>query len=294
MGSRNKPLSRKTVRRKSAVKRRDAGRPLRETAAKSWWVLRGVIAGLTMVSLIYGGWLGGNALIDLPALSVKRIVVTGSRDVGRGKIIMTSGVQEGTPLLRVDLADVLKRVEKLPQVRSAVVVRQLPDTLEINIQERHPVAVIMGRGYPVVDMDGVVLRKSGRYPGGMPLITGLSGDWNPGDRAADAEGALRVLRSLEVSGLLGPDAISEIRVKNERMVLVALVKTGITLVMSPDGSKDELNRLARLMASKHFDTRAAGYDLRFEGRIIKMPGRNDGVNRKSTASGLGGIRHGQG
>lgn len=294
MGRRNKPISRKTVRRKSAVKKRIALRPLRETAAKSWWVLRGVIAGLAMVSLIYGAWLGGNALIDMPALSVKRIIVTGSRDVTRRRIVMASGIREGAPLLRVDLGDVLERVKKLPRVESAVVVRQLPDTMEINIEERRPAAVVMGRGYPVVDMEGIVLSMSGRYPGALPLITGLSGDWSPGERLADAVGALKVLKGLEASGLFGADAISEIRVKNERTVLVALVKTGTTLIMSPDGSRDELDRLARLMASKHFDAGAAGYDLRFDGRIIKVPGRVGRVNGKSADSGLRGVRHGQG
>ncbi|GBE15645.1 cell division protein FtsQ [bacterium BMS3Abin14] len=294
MGRRNKPISRKTVRRKSAVKKRIALRPSRETAAKSWWVLRGVIAGLAMVSLIYGAWLGGNALIDMPALSVKRIIVTGSRDVTRRRIVMASGIREGAPLLRVDLGDVLERVKKLPRVESAVVVRQLPDTMEINIEERRPAAVVMGRGYPVVDMEGIVLSMSGRYPGALPLITGLSGDWSPGERLADAVGALKVLKGLEASGLFGADAISEIRVKNERTVLVALVKTGTTLIMSPDGSRDELDRLARLMASKHFDAGAAGYDLRFDGRIIKVPGRVGRVNGKSADSGLRGVRHGQG
>lgn len=269
-----KPLSKRTTRRKSPVKNRAKRRSLREKAARTWWVLRGVMAGLLLVALSYGSWLGANEIIGLPSLAVKRIVIRGCEDISPEKIVKISGVREGMPLLKVHIQKVRDRVVSHPHIRDAIVVRELPDTIRIDVKERQASAVVVGDGFTLVDEEGVALFSSLKYPGGYPLISGVAGKWAAGDLITEALPALDLLSDLAARQLIGPDRISEISLEEDRKVRIFLTEAGTALIMTQDPDEREIERLSRFMASNSFEAGAAGYDLRFEGRVVRLPERD--------------------
>ncbi|TNF46327.1 FtsQ-type POTRA domain-containing protein [bacterium] len=288
-----KPLSKSTMKRKSPVKRRASRRSIREKATRTWWILRGVLAGLLLVALVYGSWIGINEIVRHPSLAVKQIIVEGCEGTTPDRIMKISGVRKGMPLVLVRIQEIRERVVSHPSVRDAVVVRQLPDTIRIQVKERQVSAVVVGPGFTLVDEQGVALSTSARYPGGYPLISGISGKWSPGDRIIEALPALGLLNELTAKGLLGADKISEISLQEDRQVKVFLTEAGTTLILSPDHPDKELERLGKFMASNSFETGAAGYDLRFEGRVIRLPER-DQMQERLSAPRTGGSRNGQG
>ena len=71
-------------------------------------------------------------------------------------------VDTGMPLLAIDLAALQSRIEGLPWVKEAVVNRQLPGKMTIDIKERVPFALSQLNGkVNLVDPDGVVVTDKG-------------------------------------------------------------------------------------------------------------------------------------
>ncbi len=286
----------KAVKKKSAVKGKKA---VNKTAAarhymvRTWWVLRGAAFGALFLALLYGSYLGVGRVIALESLSVKNITVEGCQKMSPDSIVVLSGVNKGEPLLKVDLAEIRTRVLRHPSVKDATVVRELPDTLRISVLERTPMAAVMSHDFALVDADGVVVERTPYYPAGYPLITGAVGPVQPGRQVVDAFPALKVLKELQASGLVGADRISEL-LTGPDTVRVTLLESGTVLVFSIRNIETQVNRLARLVGTGVFDAGSPGYDLRFEGRVIGMAENGKHAGRESKASPAGGRADGQG
>jgi cell division septal protein FtsQ len=252
-----------------------------------WWAIRGVAAGVLILTFIYGGYLGVAKVIALPSLAVKTIRVEGCRKIESGNVVQLSGVHLGEPLLRMDLKEIRRRVIQHPVIKDAAVVRELPCTLRITVEERVPAAAVMNGDFALVDMEGVVLSSGASYTDKYPIITGTNTLPAPGKVAVEALPALGALGKLITSGLMGADRISELRA-NGRNVLVSLTDSGTLLVLPHEGIQAALDRLARLMESGIFDVGAPGYDLRFEKRVVVMPERSGSGRWEGSISSAGG------
>ena len=78
----------------------------------------------------------------------------------RDLLIKESGITFGENVFSLDIERASKQIEKMPRVKSAVIVRRLPDTLEFNIVERKEFAQIkvpMRNKFYLIDRDGMVL-----------------------------------------------------------------------------------------------------------------------------------------
>ena len=112
------------------------------------------------------------ALFVSPLLAVRSVTVTGTHVVPPAEVLAAAGVQPGTPLIRVNTAQVAARVDTISQVSDALVRRSWPNRLVIVIRERTPALAVMapGGGYDLVDADGVVVRWTASRPG-LPLYS---------------------------------------------------------------------------------------------------------------------------
>ncbi|HXZ73453.1 MAG TPA: FtsQ-type POTRA domain-containing protein [Streptosporangiaceae bacterium] len=132
------------------------------------------------------------ALLGSRLLAVRSVVVTGTRLVPQSQVLAVAGIRLGTPLIRVNPAQVAARVETISQVQSAQVTRSWPDRVVITVRERTPALAVTapGGGFDLVDPDGVIVRWAGRRPAGLPLylaaaaVSSLRGDPDVGAAAA--------------------------------------------------------------------------------------------------------------
>ncbi len=164
------------------------------------WITRGGMFGAFLVAAALAG-LGGWLLLH----EVRRVFFVGNSEYRLTNIVikcessdLKQYVQEqiapplGTNLFLVDIADIQAKVGKTANVRSAVVRRRLPDTLEISLSERIPIARLGNpldrRRYMVVDQDGVVfLARSRALADSLPIVVGYGdGYCNPGARLSGA------------------------------------------------------------------------------------------------------------
>jgi len=130
------------------------------------------LAGLGLIAAIAWALFGSRLLV------VRSVAVTGTHHVAAAEVLAVADVTAGTPLIRVDTAQIARRVEAIRQVASASVARQWPDHLVITVRERVPVVAVRmaAGGYDLVDPAGVIVRWSEARPAGLPLyLTSLPG-----------------------------------------------------------------------------------------------------------------------
>ena len=214
------------------------------------------------------GWAGariaatGEGLVGIAAGSgfkVRNVLVEGRDQTAAADILAALRAERGTPLLAVDVAAAKERLEKLPWIQSAMVERQLPDTLHVRVEERRAYALWqLGRRLSVIDRDGTVIVKDNvaRFAD-RPLVVG--------------EGA--ELRAWEVLDVIVEDPDLKSRV--EAAVLVAgrrwnlRLKGGIEVRLPEEGMAEACLRLARMIRDEALLSRAVSVvDLRQSDRAI--------------------------
>lgn len=101
------------------------------------------------------------ALLGSSFFVVRSVRIIGAGTIPRQQVIAAAGVKIGTPLIRVNTAQVARRVERITQVQSARVRRSWPDRVVIAAVPRTPTFLVRdGRGYDVMDSYGVILGKA--------------------------------------------------------------------------------------------------------------------------------------
>lgn len=97
-----------------------------------------------------------------PLVALAEVRVTGTDVLDPDDVTAAADLPLGTSLLRLPLAAAQERVEALPRVRDADIVRVDPVTVEIRVAERVPtLEARRGNDSVVVDEDGIVLARGG-------------------------------------------------------------------------------------------------------------------------------------
>jgi cell division protein FtsQ len=154
-----------------------------------WRRWRAAFFALALTCILAGAaW----ALLGSRLLAVRSVVVTGTHLVPLSEVLAVAGVRPGTPLIRVNTAQVAARVETIRQVQSAQVTRSWPDRVVIAVRERTPALAVTapGGGFDLIDPDGVLVQWTARRPSVLPLylstapVSSLRGDPDVGAAAA--------------------------------------------------------------------------------------------------------------
>ncbi len=114
-------------------------------------------------------------------------IINGSYWKNKEKLLSArTGVYPGDNVFNINYFNLRKKIEQIPGIEKAEVVRILPDKLQIKIVERIPRAVLYSPGGTlVVDEKGVIIpRHESAVHGPLPVITQTpgSGMLRPGDK----------------------------------------------------------------------------------------------------------------
>jgi cell division septal protein FtsQ len=105
-----------------------------------------------------------------PLMALTTIKVEGTSRIDRSSVQQALDSQLGTPLARVDFAEIKQKLGGFPLIESYVTEEEPPHTLVVTITEREPiVAVKTGSGYDLVDPAGIVVESDPNKPDGMPV-----------------------------------------------------------------------------------------------------------------------------
>ena len=200
-------------------------------------------------ALVYGAVIGGQTARAYDALTggiehlavaagfgVKRITVTGQLHATDAAITAALGAGPDTMMLGFDTDAAKARLEAVPWIRHAQVMRLLPSTLQVVVEERTPYAVWQNHGQTyVVDAEGVVLAPALREAyAGLPLVVGEGAGKN----------AAQLFDQLTPFGDLTKDVIAAIRVGDRRWTLK--LASGLEIMLPDDNIAEALTSLAKL------------------------------------------------
>ncbi|MBV9312753.1 MAG: FtsQ-type POTRA domain-containing protein [Pseudonocardia sp.] len=131
-----------------------------------------VALGLLLVLVVSAGLVGGRELLLRSAwFRLASVTVIGAQDVSPALIRAASGLRNGLPLLLVNLAAAQRAVAAIPSVASVRASRHWPDTVELTVTERRPVAVAASPNGPrLVDRTGLAYRLAGEHAGSLPRL----------------------------------------------------------------------------------------------------------------------------
>ena len=242
--------------------RRRPRRPIRWLRVTGGLALTAATAGAVVMA---GHW-----ALTTPRFAVMAVEVRGASRVPPQRILETSGIVRGTNLWRIDPDRVRARLESLPEIRRADVVRELPNRVSILVEERRPFTLVHAARLHWVDEDGRLLGEERHAVATeVPVIRGLSEDelvtmrTSPGPRA---RAAIALIRALLRTGSALAAEISEIDMSRpEGPVLYTIDGVEVRL-----GSEDWEERLARLegVLTQVATQDVQGVDLRFRDQVV--------------------------
>ena len=214
---------------------------------------------------VLGGW-----LLRSPRFAVATVDVSGQSRLSREQIEAAAGIEPGSNIFALDTQAIVSRLEALPLVRRAAVVRSLPNRVAIVVEERRPFTLVHAGRLHWVDDQGVDLGPEPRAVAlGAPVITGLAA----GDLAAEgatgrAASGLSLLRLLLRSGGALLQSISEIDVSRpEGPVLYTL--DGVEVRIGKDDWEARLGRLLGVLAQvRSSGETVTAIDLRFRDQVV--------------------------
>ena len=124
-------------------------------------------------------------------------------------MLTISGLNIGEHMLFANLGEARSRLLSSPYIRSAYIKRAYPDKLIITIEERKPVAAIVGVGsYALIDLEGSVMEIAQTNDKGLVAVYGVSsGGYAVGQKIGDyaefnSETLLEIIAVLSNQGML--------------------------------------------------------------------------------------------
>lgn len=238
-----------------------------------------MVAGIAVVAYvgIGGWWLNHTGKIDkaLGATSdsfwgmtadagfkLDQVYLTGREHADVSVVKAALNVQTGAPILSLDLEAMQARLKEIPEVKSAIIGRQLPSSLSIALIERQPAAIWQRDGkHMLVDAEGVVLANDTYKPQSpLPVIVG-----------EDAPQHVQELVALmNAAPTLKPQVAAAVRIGSRRWN-VQLVND-VTVMLPQDDPQEAWVRFSQLVDREGLLTKAVrSVDMRMQDRVFIMP-----------------------
>jgi cell division protein FtsQ len=238
---------------------------------------------LAMLFLIcgvaYGATVGGQTgqLVDKAAsgveaiavaagFGVKRITVEGQEHTTDAEITKALEAGPATMMLAFDTGAAKARLEQVSWIRHAQVMRLLPSTLQVVVEERVPFAIWQTGGQTfVVDAEGAVLAPATREAyAALPLVVGEGAQKN----------AFALFETLAPYTDLKQRLAAALRVGDRRWTLK--LASGLEIMLPDDGVAQALDALTALDRDRGLLGRdIAAVDLRLADRVsVRLRGGN--------------------
>lgn len=205
--------------------------------------------------------------------AVERVTIEGQKHTSNKQIARALGFDSGTSTIAFNAAAAKERLEALPLIRRAQVMRLLPSQLHVVIEERAPYAVWQHKAaLHLVDQDGAVLKTlAERTYAELPLIVG--------------EGAARNARELLDELAHWPQikkrVQAAVRVADRRWNLK--LKSGLEIRLPEGDPAHALKKVAELdTRHKILSGDAVSVDLRLPDRVTIRIEAEAAKNRDST------------
>jgi cell division protein FtsQ len=208
--------------------------------------------------------------------SSAQIQSVGNVEFSRAQLLQVFGSDIGRNIFYVPLAKREAALEAEPWIKHAEVMRLLPDTLRIRIEERTPVAFVrIGHDIELIDADGTILNMApstlAAHHYSFPVVTGLDPNGTPESRADRMQLFERFLAAINSGGSRLSEQLSEVDLSDLDDVR-AIVPAQGTDILLHFGSSDFLARFHayqdHIAAWRRQYPNLSAVDLRYERQVV--------------------------
>ena len=228
-----------------------------------------VVAGLLLAA---GGWCAVTVL-RAEALRIDHLAVRGTVHLSNGEVTALLEGMRGRNILFVDLEEWRQKVLESPWVADVTMRRALPRTVDVQILERHPLAIsrVGGELFLIDDEGGQIDEYGPRYAEfDLPIVDGLAA--GTGKDAAINQQRIGLARRLLQDFRRKPELakrISQIDVSDPKNAVVIVSEDGARVRLGEAQFADRLQSYLELAADVRAQVPAIDYvDLRFGERWV--------------------------
>lgn len=204
-------------------------------------VLLGALGSLAWIGLQLDAWASTS-----PHFALRTVKVQGLRRATEKELLRLAGVAPGTNLWSLDPSAVAQTMSAHPWVRTVEVTRSLPDTLQLRVEERTPVALASLGDLYVVDADGAPFKRVSPADSlDLPLLTGVTREQAEKDPAGTAVRLREALGVVDIyQRAFERPRLSEIQLGEAGFELITA--EGVRVVLGRDDLDGQLRRLQRI------------------------------------------------
>jgi len=210
------------------------------------------------------------------SLRIKQIKIDGNRIVGENEIIQLTQIQMNALLYKVDLTAIQRNVMSHHYIKDAVVERNLPNSIHIQVAERVPIAIVNRPETMYLDESGMVLPRSISHRlFDLPMISGISENiplaLGSIIRQPDVIEALQLLATMKTVNRPMYHNVSEVQVRNGGDIVIYSTEGGVPIIF---GRGEIPSKLVRLETFWNNVVRTRGtqllqyVDLRYQDQIV--------------------------
>ena len=248
---------------------------------KSRKVIKPVLALTLIGAVLIIFWLRANLsrfIFTSPYFNLREINISGQRLVKPEEILSYSRLELGTNIFRLDIARISRMIEVHPLIKEAIILRRLPDVIDIKVRERKQIACIsLGEMYGL-DEEGVILPplevKSELSPK-LPVVTGLrvaSVTVGEGLDLAGVKSSLNVLKAMAETKLGEFLEIGEINVVKPATPVLYTTRENTEIRLGNYPVRQQLESLKVIWVDlKEKGSEAEYIDLRFGDKMVVKP-----------------------
>lgn len=182
---------------------------------------------------------------------VSTVNITGCQRLSQEEIRDIAKVNIRSNVLGIDVSDIGRKLEKHPWVKQAILRKELPDKLNIQIIEKQPVALLQDAGLYYVDSDATVMTKVKPAENvDFPVITGAKRQ-DLINGSENLQGLKKILRLLptkkRVEDTLPARNISEIHLDPARGLILYTVDGHFCIRMGTGDVEKKFQRLEMVL-----------------------------------------------
>lgn len=218
-------------------------------------------------------------------LLVKNVEVLGEfSHLSQDQIISLSGLTPKDHLLSVDFNDVRQQIMVYPWVKDVRLNRKFPDTVQIYVMERSPMALVHLNDFYLIDQKGKIFTRAKPTDyNDLPVLTGFDeGEFKkyPELSKAQFHKTLSLLQKLEAENFYKDDPISEVHFDPVLGFTVFTKRFGYEVFYGQKKLKEKHEKLEKFYQSEYYrKVQALRLDLDGKNKIIARIKESDDTKK---------------
>lgn len=177
-------------------------------------------------------------LFNLACFSVKKVIVTGAKEVLTERIIVLSGLRKGQSIFQVNPDRIRRNLTRDPGLADAKIKVEFPDRVWVGVTERQPFCQVeYGEQYLVIGADGIIIKNVMQPSPFLPLVTGCI-PINP--RLGRKLAAVNFKEALQILNLAGNYLRRSLRRIDPRQHCLYVIQAGSLIIKVELGNSQEM------------------------------------------------------